>query len=282
MDAAMLVRAMPGLDLARARELVDGANTALLLAGCTNVNRAAMFLAQVGHESVSLRYTTEIADGTAYEGRLDLGNTQPGDGPRFKGRSFIQITGRHNYAVLSQWAAANRLVPSPSYFVDHPAELAADRYAWTGAIWYWTVARPQLNKLADARDIEGATRAVNGGLNGLDSRRSRWQACLALGAAILPTGAHAPSDDTHSPLHVPEEDDMQPPLFIVEVDRAECARAKKSWPGIYLTDGKSYLRHICGGTTTGDNIAAYTSVGIPRAKKPITLAEFQALGGVVK
>ena len=45
--------------------------------------RTAHFLAQVGHESLSLNYTEELASGEAYEGRKDLGNTEKGDGKRF-------------------------------------------------------------------------------------------------------------------------------------------------------------------------------------------------------
>lgn len=58
--------------------------------------RTAHLLAQLGHESLSLTYTEEIATGAAYEGRKDLGNTEKGDGIRFKGRGLIQLTGRKN------------------------------------------------------------------------------------------------------------------------------------------------------------------------------------------
>src|SRR3546814_15648237 len=60
--------------------------------------RMAHFLAQIAHESGCLRYTEEIADGSAYNGRVDLGNPQPGDGPRFKGRGLTPLTGRHHYS----------------------------------------------------------------------------------------------------------------------------------------------------------------------------------------
>ena len=188
MDVTTMQRAFPGLGAARAAELNSGLNTALRLAGCTTVKRAAMFCAQVGEESISLTAPTELASGAEYEGRADLGNTHPGDGVRFKGRGFIQITGRFNYGELSRWAHAKGLVPSATYFIDHPGQLATDKYVWLGPIWYWTVARP-MNHLADAGNIEDATRAINGGLNGIADRTNRWHLCLKLGNAILPTPA---------------------------------------------------------------------------------------------
>ena len=188
MDVTAMRRAFPGLGAARAAELNSGLNTALRLAGCTTVKRAAMFCAQVGEESISLTAPTELASGAEYEGRADLGNTHPGDGVRFKGRGFIQITGRFNYRELSRWAHSKGLVPSATYFIDHPGQLATDKYVWLGPIWYWTVARP-MNHLADAGSIEDATRAINGGLNGIADRTNRWHLCLKLGNAILPTPA---------------------------------------------------------------------------------------------
>ena len=188
MDVATMRQVFPGLGAARAAELNSGLNAALRLAGFTTVNRAAMFCAQVGEESISLTAPTELASGAEYEGRADLGNTQRGDGVRFKGRGFIQITGRANYGGLSKWAHSKGLVPSATYFIDHPAQLATDKHVWLGPIWYWTVAR-SMNHFADAKDIEGATRAVNGGLNGFTDRKNRWHLCLRLGDAILPTPA---------------------------------------------------------------------------------------------
>lgn len=164
-----------------------GVNDAMKLGAITNVPRAAMFLAQVGAESGGLHWMEELADGSEYNGRKDLGNTQPGDGPRFKGRGPIQITGRNNYTQLSTWAHQKGRVPTADYFVQHPTDLALPQYVWLGPIWYWTVARPNLNTLSDHKDIQGATQAINGGLNGLQDRTQRWQHCLSLGNAILPS-----------------------------------------------------------------------------------------------
>lgn len=172
----------------RYAQLFPAASACLLDCGCTTVERAAMWFGQVGEESVGLRYMEELASGSEYEGRAELGNTQPGDGVRFKGRGPIQVTGRHNYTALSQWAFANGLAPTPSYFVDNPEQLATDQYGFVGVTWYWTTQRP-LNDAADARDIVRATRYVNGGTHGLADRTSRWQRALGMGDAIVPAPA---------------------------------------------------------------------------------------------
>lgn len=168
-------------------QLVGPFNAALLQADCVTVNRVAMFCAQVGHESAGLRYMEEIASGADYEGRRDLGNVQPGDGRRFKGRGPIQVTGRNNYERASRWMFERGLVPSPTYLVDLPHELARDDLGLMGAVWYWVAAR-NMNAYADAGDLRGATKAVNGGYNGLDDRQQRWDAALRLGDRLLPEG----------------------------------------------------------------------------------------------
>ena len=185
MDAATLARAMGGT--ADYDALVGPMNQAMIAAQITTPQRAAMWCAQIGHESVGLRYMEEIADGSAYEGRADLGNTHPGDGPRYKGSGPIQLTGRANFRAFTRWAQAAGHTTHD--FEARPELVRQDpRWGFLAASWYWTQARPQLNALSDAGDLEGATRAINGGLNGIADRRARYQRCLALGGALLPEG----------------------------------------------------------------------------------------------
>lgn len=192
LTAEVLSEAMGGaVALDRYRALLPGFTAAMIAAGCTTVDRAAMWCAQLGHESSGLRYMEELwgptSDQLTYDTHPGLGNTEPGDGFRFKGRGPIQVTGRQHYADLSRWAHEHGYVPSATFFVDQPAQLAGDRFGFLGAVWYWTVARPQITTLCDARDLDGVTRAINGGLNGLDKRRRRYERCLNLGAALLPS-----------------------------------------------------------------------------------------------
>lgn len=135
-------------------------------AGITSPLEKAHFLAQVAHESDRFRTATEYASGRRYEGRRDLGNNEPGDGPRFKGRGLIQCTGRANYAAFSRWRYRDDRI------VRNPELLALPGDAVAVAIWYWCVRAPECRTRALADKLEGVTRAINGGLNGLDDRRA--------------------------------------------------------------------------------------------------------------
>ena len=135
--------------------------------GITGALEKAHFLAQVAHESDNFRASAEYASGKAYEGRKDLGNTQTGDGVRFKGRGLIQLTGRTNYGAYSAWKYGDdRCVRNPAMVAELPDAVDA-------AAWYWTVARPRLKALALADNLIGVTKAINGGTNGLDDRRAK-------------------------------------------------------------------------------------------------------------
>lgn len=121
----------------------------------------AHFIAQVGHESGSLLYSEELASGAAYEGRQDLGNTQPGDGVRYKGRGLIQLTGRANYAAFSRFSGVD--------CVDDCQCLARDPLlAAEAAGWFWV--DRGLPALAERDDVRAVTKRINGGFNGLDDR----------------------------------------------------------------------------------------------------------------
>mgnify|MGYP001265122428 CR=1 FL=1 len=129
--------------------------------------RLAHFLAQIGHESLSLHYTEELASGEAYEGRADLGNTEPGDGVRFKGRGLIQLTGRYNYEKYAAYAGIDTTDP------DWPELLSTPEHALKVSLWFWQTR--QLEERADHDDLLGITRRVNGGYNGLSDRQSYLQ-----------------------------------------------------------------------------------------------------------
>ncbi|MFP2957283.1 glycoside hydrolase family 19 protein [Myxococcus sp. 1LA] len=158
---AQLRAVMPRLTEDKARGYLAPLVAAMQEAEITTVPRVAAFLAQLAHESGELRYWEELASGDAYEGRKDLGNTQPGDGRRYKGRGPIQLTGRTNYRT------AGKALGVP---LEEQPELAArPEYGFRVAGWYWTSRR--LNVLADAMDFIGVTKLINGGTNGLDDRQ---------------------------------------------------------------------------------------------------------------
>lgn len=146
----------------RAATYIDGINKYMAAFDINTPLRAAHFLAQIAHESAELRYTEEIASGAAYEGRKDLGNTQKGDGKRFKGRGFIQITGRANYTKYAKFCGYD-VVAKPELLARQPGCIRS-------ACWFWQT--HDLNAAADADAFITITKRINGGTNGLDSRRA--------------------------------------------------------------------------------------------------------------
>jgi putative chitinase len=134
--------------------------------------RQAMFLAQLGHESGGLQWMEEFASGKAYEGRRDLGNTQPGDGVRFKGRGPIQLTGRENYTRAGRDLGLD--------LVNNPKQVATPEVGFRTAAWFWT--DKGINGAADQMNLKEATRLINPGLLGLDDRAAYYaRARRALG-----------------------------------------------------------------------------------------------------
>jgi putative chitinase len=159
---------MPNLSEARANELMPHLNRAMQEAGINTPRRQAAFLAQLAHESGEFRYMEEIASGAAYEGRGDLGNTQPGDGVRFKGRGPIQLTGRANYAAASQALGID--------LVNNPTRAADPDVGFRTAAWYWN--NRNLNSYADAGNFDAITYRVNGGYNGKAERDAYYNRAL--------------------------------------------------------------------------------------------------------
>lgn len=157
--------------------------------------RIAGFVSNVAHESAGFKFvkenlnysaaslmrvwpsrfpTLEIAQryamqpekiaNRAYADRMGNGNEASGDGAKFLGRGLIQLTGKNNYVAYS--LACNNEA------LQHPEIVEQPKYAAESAGWFWNVNR--LNTLADAQDITGMCRRINGGLNGLDDRQMKY------------------------------------------------------------------------------------------------------------
>lgn len=139
--------------------------------GITSPLQVAHFIAQLAHESGFFLYAEELASGAAYEGRADLGNTEPGDGVRFKGRGLIQLTGRNNYRAYSRYTGQD--------FIAHPERLAAEAPVSVDvSCWFWVDRK--IGPSADADDVKAVTYRINGGYNHLDARMENLQRTKAL------------------------------------------------------------------------------------------------------
>lgn len=153
-------------------------NTSMQEFGIDTPARQAAYLAQVGHESGGLQWMEEIWGPTDAQKRYEppgdladrLGNTEPGDGKRFKGRGPIQCTGRFNYRKYGALLGLD-LEQFPN-LLEEPVN------ACRVSACYWKT--NGCNELADAGDFVAITKRINGGTNGLVDRQRRWS--LAKGA----------------------------------------------------------------------------------------------------
>lgn len=209
--AADVLVAATGVTADLAAQILPAVAAGLIGSQCNTVNRIAMWLAQEGEESAGFTATVEI-------GNLD--------GTTYQGRTWEQITGAANYAAFSRWAFANNIpgVSSPTYFVDNPAALGDPQYESLGAVWYWTVARPQINSLCDQGDVQGVTLAINGGLNGIGARTARWNQALAQGDALLTL-----IQTTGGPFMALSDAEQQEVLDGIRYIRAQIGPTDASW-----------------------------------------------------
>ena len=162
----------------------------------TSLPRASAFIAQLAHESGEFRFMEEIWGPTAAQQRYEpvtklsraLGNTETGDGLRFKGRGPIQITGRANYARYGDLLGVD-LVAGPE-----AAATPGIGFRIAGVFWQHN----GLNERADARDFEGITKRINGGLNGQAERLRYYELAQKVLAGAFPASTtrgpapHAP------------------------------------------------------------------------------------------
>ncbi|WP_431276291.1 glycoside hydrolase family 19 protein [Variovorax ureilyticus] len=197
MDAATLARCT-GARLDRAQLLVGAISAAMADYDISTPQRQGMFLANVGHETTHLMFLAELGSKDylmRYEGRADLGNTQLGDGPRYKGRGILQTTGRANYRALTRRLRAKG-IDCPDFEAE-PERLELPQWAALSAGDY--VDMRKLNAKADAADFLGYCIGINGknketGLpNGWGERTDLW---VAAQKALVVTDAQAKGADS--------------------------------------------------------------------------------------
>lgn len=172
---------MPRASDGNIKKFVVPINVTLKKFGITSPLQISAFLSQIAVESGNLIYTKELGGDSyflKYNGRKDLGNTQPGDGPKYKGRGLIQITGRANYTSISKKTGVD--------FVNNPHMLETSMWAALSAGLWWfdnqnkktKRMRASLKNCIANKDIVGITYAVNGGQNGISERTSAYNRAL--------------------------------------------------------------------------------------------------------
>jgi putative chitinase len=194
-----LQQIMPRLPQAKRQLYLPYINRVMEIYEIDTPLRASAFLAQIAHESAELKYMEEIWGPTAQQKKYEppsdlanrLGNTQPGDGFRYRGRGPIQITGRANYKKYGDLLGVD--------LEENPDLAATPQYAFSTAGVFWRL--NGLNELADVQDFIAITKRINGGLNGLAERQKYYEiAKNALGSEEADDFAFS------TPLAPPSED----------------------------------------------------------------------------
>lgn len=174
-----ILAACTGAPLARAALFAEPLAVGMAFYAIDTLTRKAMFLANVGHESGGLKYTTELWGPTpaqkGYEGRADLGNTQPGDGSKYRGRGLFQTTGRANHRAVTMRLRERFNLKVPDFEAE-PMRLAEPQWAALSACDYVDMRR--LNMVADSGDFVRYVKGVNGGINGLADRQRLYARAL--------------------------------------------------------------------------------------------------------
>jgi predicted chitinase len=201
-----LQQIMPRLPQAKRQLYLPFMNKVMEIYEIDTPLRASAFLAQIAHESGELKFMEEIWGPTAQQKKYEppsdvasrLGNTQTGDGFRYRGRGPIQITGRSNYKKYGDLLGVD--------LIGNPDLAATPQFAFSTAGLYWKL--NGLNELADVQDFEAITKRINGGLNGLAERERYYE------IAKNTLGAEAPDDFAFSKPFAPSsegaEDDTNP------------------------------------------------------------------------
>ena len=144
---------------------IDELNQCLHDFEITTTERIRHFLSQTGHESGGGKWKVELSDGWYLEGRTDIGNTEPGDGPKYKGAGYLQMTGRFNYQRFADDIDDQGVMQGCQYVADH--------YPFTSAGFWWV--DNNMNGLCDTDpSVDQVTLRVNGGYNGLADRKDYY------------------------------------------------------------------------------------------------------------
>lgn len=172
----------PTLSRQSAEALALDLGTAMALHQITTPERAAMFIAQVAHESGQFQFRTEVWGPTPAQSRywcrfIDLGNWLPSHGYMYRGRGYLQITGRRNYVQVSKALGHD-------FLGAHAQDLASPRFAALSAAWWWQEHR--CNQIADTKDFVAVTRRINGGVNGLSERQAYYHRALPIARYLVP------------------------------------------------------------------------------------------------